>query len=256
MSDAKQYAERDIIAQGDYYTRHISAMTGEDLNSKSDIAAELAHRDMEIDRLRSMLNVRDRLNSEKNVQNAKLAADRQRTRIERDVAYQALRDILHPVQYLERQAAAEGTKLAQNAASVIRDPAFLQSIAEEALIGSANDINVLWASQIRIKEISDIIDAISSNENAAHIVVLLRERLGRARNVPNARATSDLETLLFNVRMQERTELGIALYVLLTTFMRNCKYITDEALADLMDNVVPGVKRALHRPAVDSEEEV
>lgn len=48
----KQYAERDIMAQGSYYMRHLSAMTAEKLHSKSDIAAELAHRDMEIDKLR------------------------------------------------------------------------------------------------------------------------------------------------------------------------------------------------------------
>lgn len=50
-----QYAERDIIGQGDYYTRHVSAMTGEQLHSKSAIAAELAHRDIKIDRLRTIL---------------------------------------------------------------------------------------------------------------------------------------------------------------------------------------------------------
>lgn len=51
----KLYAERDIIEQGDYYFRHASAMTGEGLHSKSDIAAELAHRDIQIDRLREQL---------------------------------------------------------------------------------------------------------------------------------------------------------------------------------------------------------
>lgn len=45
------YAERDIVKQGAYYTKHVSAMTGEALHSKSAIAAELAHRDIEIDRL-------------------------------------------------------------------------------------------------------------------------------------------------------------------------------------------------------------
>lgn len=49
----KLYAERDIVEQGDYYSRHTSAMTGEGLHSKSDIAAELAHRDIEITRLQS-----------------------------------------------------------------------------------------------------------------------------------------------------------------------------------------------------------
>ena len=43
-----EYAERDIMAldvAGEFYTRHISAMTGEKLHFKSDIAAELAWRD-------------------------------------------------------------------------------------------------------------------------------------------------------------------------------------------------------------------
>ena len=40
------YAERDIIEHEEFYTRHISAMTKEGLDSKSDIAAELAHRDI------------------------------------------------------------------------------------------------------------------------------------------------------------------------------------------------------------------
>lgn len=54
----KQYAERDAMAMdmaGNYYCRHVSAMTAEGLHAKSDIAGELAHRDMEIDRLRGLL---------------------------------------------------------------------------------------------------------------------------------------------------------------------------------------------------------
>jgi hypothetical protein len=47
------YAERDHAAQGDHYTRHVSAMTREGLHAKSAIAAELAHRDMEIERLKT-----------------------------------------------------------------------------------------------------------------------------------------------------------------------------------------------------------
>lgn len=43
------YAERDIIEQGDHYSRHVSAMTGEGLHSKSAIAAELAHRDIQLE---------------------------------------------------------------------------------------------------------------------------------------------------------------------------------------------------------------
>jgi hypothetical protein len=42
------YAKRDIEGQGEYYMRHLDAMTREGLHSKGDIAAELAHRDMRI----------------------------------------------------------------------------------------------------------------------------------------------------------------------------------------------------------------
>lgn len=56
MTD-KQYAvgQRDIeqLDEGGYYTRHIYAMTHEGLCSKSDIAAELAHRDLQIDLMKT-----------------------------------------------------------------------------------------------------------------------------------------------------------------------------------------------------------
>lgn len=52
--EAKLYAKRDKCAQRDYYTRHVDAMTGEGLHAKGDIAAELAHRDIEIDRLKTI----------------------------------------------------------------------------------------------------------------------------------------------------------------------------------------------------------
>ena len=48
---AKHYAERDFIemdAKGAYYFRHVRAMTAENLHDKSDIAAELGWRDMQI----------------------------------------------------------------------------------------------------------------------------------------------------------------------------------------------------------------
>lgn len=57
----KQYAERDIVDQdlrnGGAYMRHVQAMTAEALHSKSDIAAELAHRDIVIDKLAMALRV-------------------------------------------------------------------------------------------------------------------------------------------------------------------------------------------------------
>ena len=54
----KYYAERDIEAldrAGWYYSRHVEAMTAEGLHAKSDIAAELAHRDQLIVTLRETL---------------------------------------------------------------------------------------------------------------------------------------------------------------------------------------------------------
>lgn len=59
MSEQKQYAERDpreLDKLGNYFSRHMLAMTAEDLHYKSDIAAELAWRDAEIDRLRIELS--------------------------------------------------------------------------------------------------------------------------------------------------------------------------------------------------------
>ena len=49
----RQYAVRDHVEQKEHYVRHVSAMTGEGLHAKSAIAAELAHRDIEIERLRA-----------------------------------------------------------------------------------------------------------------------------------------------------------------------------------------------------------
>ena len=51
----KHYAKRDPDAQGIHYINHVSAMTTEGLHAKSAIAAELAHRDIEIERLRAAL---------------------------------------------------------------------------------------------------------------------------------------------------------------------------------------------------------
>lgn len=54
MTD-KLYADRNIEDQGEYYDKHIAAMTSEGLRAKSDIAAELAHRDIQIDKLRKIV---------------------------------------------------------------------------------------------------------------------------------------------------------------------------------------------------------
>ncbi len=42
------YKKRDLCELEPNYTKHVSAMTGEKLQSKSDIAAELAVRDTQI----------------------------------------------------------------------------------------------------------------------------------------------------------------------------------------------------------------
>jgi len=49
------YKERDIEGQGKTYTNHILAMTHEGLWTKSDIAAELAHRDIILEELLEVL---------------------------------------------------------------------------------------------------------------------------------------------------------------------------------------------------------
>lgn len=54
-STLKLYAERDHYQLSPQYERHLLAMTAEGLYSKSAIAAELAHRDIEIERLRDEL---------------------------------------------------------------------------------------------------------------------------------------------------------------------------------------------------------
>ena len=54
-TEKKHYAKRDPSAQGIHYINHVSAMTCEGLHAKSAIAAELAHRDIEIERLRAAL---------------------------------------------------------------------------------------------------------------------------------------------------------------------------------------------------------
>jgi len=55
MTEAQKYAERDTEEQGQIYYDHMSHMTSEELYSKSDIAAELAHRDIRIYELEAKL---------------------------------------------------------------------------------------------------------------------------------------------------------------------------------------------------------
>lgn len=67
MSEDNQYAERDLMAldeAGNHYIRHVDHMTREKLHSKSDIAAELGWRDMQIAELKAQ---RDALAAEMSV---------------------------------------------------------------------------------------------------------------------------------------------------------------------------------------------
>lgn len=50
MSEYRNYDE-DFLEKSGHYAKHVSALTREDLHSKSDIAAELAYRDEQIERL-------------------------------------------------------------------------------------------------------------------------------------------------------------------------------------------------------------
>ena len=49
----KLYADRDSLALGQTYMNHVMAMTAEGLHAKSDIAAELAWRDKQIEALQA-----------------------------------------------------------------------------------------------------------------------------------------------------------------------------------------------------------
>lgn len=58
MATEKLYGDRDIMQlddDGNYYFKHVSAMTGEKLHSKGGIAAELGFRDRRIDELEAGL---------------------------------------------------------------------------------------------------------------------------------------------------------------------------------------------------------
>ena len=54
----KQYEKRnprELDEVGNYFSKHLNAMTGENLHSKSDMAMELGYRDMIIDTLKANL---------------------------------------------------------------------------------------------------------------------------------------------------------------------------------------------------------
>lgn len=84
------YDERDHEAQGDFYLRHIAAMTYEGLHAKSAIAAELAHRDMEITRLRAEAAEFERVRDECDAENARFSAEILSLRAEAEALRKAL----------------------------------------------------------------------------------------------------------------------------------------------------------------------
>lgn len=55
-----EYYRRQLEKLEPHYSKHVSAMTGEKLHSKSDIAAELAWRDQKIERLKRKLKEGDK----------------------------------------------------------------------------------------------------------------------------------------------------------------------------------------------------
>lgn len=56
MKDNNIYQKRDPEELGEHYMKHIDRMTIEGLYDKSDIACELAWRDMEIEELKKELS--------------------------------------------------------------------------------------------------------------------------------------------------------------------------------------------------------
>jgi len=52
-----QYKKRDIESLNLFYTQHVKSLTEEKLHNKSAIAAELAHRDQLINRLRYEIEI-------------------------------------------------------------------------------------------------------------------------------------------------------------------------------------------------------
>jgi hypothetical protein len=55
-SQMKHYAHRNLANLEPHYSEHVSAMTAEGLHDKAAIAAELAFRDAEIERLKHQMS--------------------------------------------------------------------------------------------------------------------------------------------------------------------------------------------------------
>lgn len=67
------YKKRDLCELEPHYTRHVMAMTGEGLHSKSDIAAELAVRDAKIEFLLTISGYEGSLPEFEDLRDAKAA---------------------------------------------------------------------------------------------------------------------------------------------------------------------------------------
>ena len=86
MTESKLYAvgQRECWKLGDHYTRHSLAMTAEGLHKKSDIAAELAARDAEIERLTRDRDLWKERHDRERAAHAKNLTEQQRVEAERD----------------------------------------------------------------------------------------------------------------------------------------------------------------------------
>ncbi|MEB5837069.1 hypothetical protein MXF26_12485 [Pantoea dispersa] len=106
----KHYAERDLLEMdraGEFYGNHVMAMTAEQLHSKSDIAAELGWRDMQIANLKEQLTATT--NSLTNAQEALKSAG-----IEADTVQAGVMELVSRM----NQVVAKGKELAEEAAYV------------------------------------------------------------------------------------------------------------------------------------------
>ena len=137
MTEIKQYSERDAMELdevGGHYFRHVLAMTSEGLHSKSEIAAELGWRDMQIALLREQLSQlsisagqADQRKAESDVVRVALgfSADAD------DVAPCDLVDAIAALQEQVRALAAEGSQMLQLLTDISEQCQECQSESEE-----------------------------------------------------------------------------------------------------------------------------
>lgn len=106
-----QEDEYQDVVESDAFAIHMNAMTAEHLHSKSEIAVELARRDMKVESLER----------------------------ERDGLREALNEIANPIRYMRKTAEKEGSKLnSLMALELSNDPHYLKDIALKALAKGAD----------------------------------------------------------------------------------------------------------------------